>query len=72
MPVTVEFEHKISDQIVILALGCSGTVVGYYFGARGIQYDVSYFVDGIRHSEYLYPQEIRAKDFSDSGMGFKT
>lgn len=67
----VEFGYDLKQNVRIKALKAKGFIVGYYCGDTGIQYQVSYFVDGDRKVAYLYPEEIAETDESDA-LGFQT
>lgn len=55
---TLKFDYELKSEITIRALNTKGLIVGYFYGENGMQYQVTYFVDGERKTTYLYPEEI--------------
>ena len=68
---TVLFNYEIKGKVKIKDLNVIGTVIGYYVGDTGKQYQVSYFLNGERKILYLYDTDITTVD-SDTLLGFKT
>jgi len=55
---TIIFEYDIKTKVEIKTIKTEGIIVGYYCGETGVQYQVSYFINGEKKVAYLYPEEI--------------
>jgi len=68
---SIEFKLSIKQSVKITNINTLGTVIGYYVGDSGIQYQVAYFLNGERKVMYLYEEEL-GDPKEDTGIGFIT
>lgn len=66
----IEFEYDVGDQIEIIQLKRPGYVLSLWYGQRGITYEVAYWSDGDRKSEYLFAFEIKMTKGQEGKTGF--
>jgi len=57
-PCSVEFEYDLHETVRIPALSCEGLVTGRLECIRGVRYEVAWWMNGSRRTEYLYGWEL--------------
>lgn len=68
----VDFTYDIRDKVFIDDLNTVGTIVGFYYGDTGKQYQVTYFLNGEKRVTYLFDGDFqKVRKVVDQRMGFK-
>lgn len=67
----INFRYNIRDKVLLHDLNIVGTVVGYYYGDTGKQYQVSYFINGEKRVSYFFEEDLsKVRKYVERVMGF--